>query len=84
MTIDDITAQAVLFFLAGYETSSLMLSYLTYELACNPDVQKKLQDEIDEVFDNRNGNVRYEDLLDMKYLDLVVTGTKENDNSASI
>ena len=36
--------------IAGYETTSTALALASYELALNPDVQKKLQAEIDEHF----------------------------------
>ena len=42
--------QVVIFLLAGYETTSTTLGFISYELALNPDVQKKLLDEIDEYF----------------------------------
>jgi cytochrome P450 len=37
----------LLFLLAGYETTSTTLAYIMYELTVNPDVQIKLQEEID-------------------------------------
>jgi cytochrome P450 len=40
----------LLFLLAGYETTSTTLAYIMYEMAVNPEVQKKLQEEIDENF----------------------------------
>jgi len=43
---DEILAQAIIFFLAGYETTATTLSYCSYELALNPDVQQKLYEEI--------------------------------------
>lgn len=43
----EIVAQSVIFIFAGYETTSSALSFALYLLATHPDVQKKLQDEID-------------------------------------
>lgn len=40
----------LLFLLAGYETTSTTLAYIMYELTVNPDVQIKLQEEIDNYF----------------------------------
>ena len=38
------------FLVAGFETTATTLAYMSYYLALYPDVQSKLQDEIDEYF----------------------------------
>lgn len=75
LTIEDITAQAAGFFLAGYDTSSTLLSFLAYELAVNREIQQKLHQEIDDLFNKCGENIDYESLLKMKYLDMVVSET---------
>ncbi|EFN61087.1 Cytochrome P450 9e2 [Camponotus floridanus] len=47
LNIDDMVAQAFVFFFAGFDTSSTAMSFVAYELAANPDVQIKLRQEID-------------------------------------
>ncbi|KAH7944907.1 hypothetical protein HPB49_001688 [Dermacentor silvarum] len=42
---DEALAQCVLFFLAGHDTTSSVLSYTAYLLALNPEVQAKLRKE---------------------------------------
>jgi len=74
-TDDELAAQATVFFLAGFETSSTVLSYALLELAANPDVQRKAQLEIDEAMSENNGVVSYDTLKDMKYLDWILQGT---------
>ena len=49
----EIVAQSVIFIFAGYETTSSALSFALYLLATHPDVQKKLQDEIDAALPNK-------------------------------
>ena len=49
---EEIVAHAVTFLLAGYETTANTLSYTAYLLALNPDIQEKLQSEIDSYFDD--------------------------------
>ncbi|KAL1495017.1 hypothetical protein ABEB36_010507 [Hypothenemus hampei] len=75
LTDDLITAQALVFFIAGFETSSSILSLLSYELARNPDIQRKLQTEIDEYLKKTSGEWDYECILKMKYLDQVISET---------
>ena len=50
--MDEIKAQGILFFLAGYDTTANALSWLMYILACNPDIQEKVYDEIQEKIGN--------------------------------
>ncbi|XP_077880897.1 cytochrome P450 3A12-like [Ictidomys tridecemlineatus] len=70
----EIAAQSIIFILAGYETTSTTLSFIMYLLATHPDVQKKLQQEIDETFPDK-APVTYDVLFEMKYLDMVVNET---------
>ncbi|XP_036031910.1 cytochrome P450 3A13-like [Onychomys torridus] len=67
----EILAQSITFFFAGYETTSAALSFITYLLAIHPNVQKKLQQEIDAVLCNK-APATYEALVEMEYLDMVV------------
>ena len=48
----EMQAQSFIFLAAGYETTSTALGFLTYELSRHPDIQEKLQQEIDEHFLN--------------------------------
>lgn len=50
LTDDEIVAHATNFLFAGYETSGSTLSFISYLLALNPDVQEKLQVDIDTYF----------------------------------
>ncbi|XP_070556770.1 cytochrome P450 3A8-like [Ptychodera flava] len=73
-TNDELLAQSLLFFGAGYETTSTMMSFLAYSMATNPDVQDKLCAEIDDVMANYD-EVTYDAVSKMPYLDLVVCET---------
>lgn len=75
MDLNTMTAQCLLFFVAGFETSSLTLTYTLYELALNTDIQQKLQKEIDTVLEKHSGQVTYEALQEMPYMDKVVSET---------
>lgn len=72
---EDIAAQALIFFFAGYETVATACSFMGYELAVNPEIQEKLRYEIDETRKQCNGKPTYEVLMKMRYMDMVVTET---------
>ncbi|GAB0094368.1 hypothetical protein DMENIID0001_096580 [Sergentomyia squamirostris] len=69
MTINEIAAQAHVFFLAGFETTSTLMSFCLYLVAKNPQAQQTLQSEIDQVLQKFNGQMSYEATTEMKYLD---------------
>uniref|UniRef100_A0A8C9C411 unspecific monooxygenase n=1 Tax=Phocoena sinus TaxID=42100 RepID=A0A8C9C411_PHOSS len=67
----ELVAQSIIFIFAGYETTSSCLSFILYELATRPDVQQKLQEEVDATFPNK-APPTYEALVQMEYLDMVL------------
>ncbi|XP_011175443.1 cytochrome P450 9e2-like isoform X2 [Solenopsis invicta] len=70
--IDEMTAQAFIFFIAGFEGISTAMCFMAHEVGVNPDVQNKLREEIDDVLKQTNGKPTYEAIHRMKYLDAVV------------
>ncbi|KAK9679998.1 Cytochrome P450 [Popillia japonica] len=75
LNFDEMAAQAFMFFAAGFETSSTLMSFAVYELAQNQDVQNKLRDEVNKVLDQNEGELTYETLFDTPYLDMVISET---------
>ncbi|XP_011175446.1 cytochrome P450 9e2-like [Solenopsis invicta] len=73
--INEMTAQAFVFFLAGFDSVSAAMCFMTHEIGVNPDVQSKLREEIDNVLKQTNGKPTYEAINRMKYLDAVVNET---------
>ncbi|KAL1488827.1 hypothetical protein ABEB36_014623 [Hypothenemus hampei] len=67
----DIASQCLIFFFAGFETISTTLCFGMHELATNPDVQNKLREEILKTI--KSGPLTYDTLLQMRYLDMVVS-----------
>ncbi|CRL05076.1 CLUMA_CG018180, isoform A [Clunio marinus] len=73
---DDFVAQCILFFFAGFDTVATTMSFMAYELTCNPDIQERLYEEIVAMNDELAGKkITYEKLQGMQYLDQVVTET---------
>ncbi|KAH8275378.1 hypothetical protein KR026_006051, partial [Drosophila bipectinata] len=75
LTFNELLAQAFIFFVAGFETSSTTMGFALYELAQNQDVQDKLRKEIKDVLAKNNNEVTYEGIKEMKYLEQVVMET---------
>ncbi|CAB0031705.1 unnamed protein product [Trichogramma brassicae] len=66
------TSQAFIFFFGGFDTTSTQMCIIAHELAINEDtVQKRLQEEIDQVLESTNGEPTYEAINAMAYLDAV-------------
>ncbi|KAI4459281.1 cytochrome p450 [Holotrichia oblita] len=74
-TINEIAAQAFIFFLAGFETSSTTMTFCLHELSFNQEIQDKLREEVREIYQKNNGKLTYEGLMEMKYMDEVVNET---------
>ena len=53
LTSEEVVGHARVVLLAGYETTASTLAYTSYLLAVNPDIQEKLQSEIDSYFDEK-------------------------------
>ncbi|KAL1768486.1 cytochrome P450 3A31, partial [Sigmodon hispidus] len=70
----EIIAQSVLFIIAGYDTTSSTLAFTLYLLATHPDVQKKLQEEIDTALPNK-APPNYDTVMELEYLDMVLNET---------
>ena len=71
LTEDDVLATSYLFLVAGYETTSFLLTYLFYSLAMDEKCQQKLYEEV-KAFD---GQYDYEAINKMTYLEACVAET---------
>ncbi|KZC03879.1 Cytochrome P450 9e2 [Dufourea novaeangliae] len=75
LPIEEITGQVFIFFLGGFDTSSLLMCFAAHEIGCNPEVQEKLLAEIDEVNRKTNGKPNYDAFSGMRYMDAVLDET---------
>ncbi|KAL0821374.1 hypothetical protein ABMA28_005962 [Loxostege sticticalis] len=71
LELDDVlmAAQVFVFFAAGFETSSSATSFTLHQLAFHPEVQKKVQDDIDRALAKHDNKLSYESIKEMTYLD---------------
>lgn len=74
LSLEEIAAQVFLFFFAGFETSSTSMTYALYELAMNTEVQDRVRNEINDVINRHGGQITYDSLMEMTYLDQVIYG----------
>ncbi|KAF8375501.1 hypothetical protein PRIPAC_81930 [Pristionchus pacificus] len=71
LSTDEIVSQCLIFLLAGFDTTSNSLAYVTHFLANHSEVQQKLIDEIDSfVADHESFEI--EVLKNLKYTDAVI------------
>ncbi|CAG2164092.1 unnamed protein product, partial [Oppiella nova] len=74
LTESEIMAQGYVIFAAGYETTATTLTFCSYELALNPSVQERLYEEVEAAVD-ADGEISYEDLAKLPFLDAVLSET---------
>lgn len=77
LSIEQVAAQSFVFFFAGFETSSTLMSFCLYELAQNQDLQDKARKDILDTL-NKHGSLSYEAVHEMKYLENCVSGKVQN------
>ena len=79
LTDDEIIAQCILFFLAGFETTASTIAHALFEFTKHPEVQEKLYEEVNEKIrdlDPKKLDKYYETIVnDIPYLDAVLKET---------
>uniref|UniRef100_U5EL38 Putative cytochrome n=1 Tax=Corethrella appendiculata TaxID=1370023 RepID=U5EL38_9DIPT len=75
INLNEILAQAFVFFAAGYETTASALTFCLYELALNVDIQDKVRESINETITKYDGKLSYEAIADIPYLDQCIYET---------
>ncbi|XP_031349531.1 probable cytochrome P450 6a20 isoform X2 [Photinus pyralis] len=73
LSLEEICGQYLVYFFAGTDTVARALSLTLLELSLNQSIQEKARDEIRRVRKNFNGELCYEGVLEMKYLENCIT-----------
>lgn len=74
ITFNELAAQAFIFMLAGFETTSTTMQFCLGELAANPDLQDKARLEAQRILDKNNGEFTYESLNELEFLSRCING----------
>ena len=74
LTDNEVIAEMVLFILAGYDTSSNVLTLSCYHFALYPEIQEKVFEEISRVCTSKE-TATYDELKDMPYLEACISET---------
>lgn len=69
LEVSDVTAHTITFFLDAYETSSIVLTHALYQLAKNPQCQRKLRSKLLD-YESLDLNI----ISNLDYLDYVFNG----------
>ena len=70
---DILVSTALILLVAGYDTTGMTLSFMGYYLSKHPDVQARLQDEIDQAFEDNEGNLpEYQAIQELPYLEMCI------------
>ncbi|BET03486.1 cytochrome P450 [Nesidiocoris tenuis] len=75
LTDDVMIGQAFVFLVAGFEATATTLMYACFELASNPECQKKARKEIVKAVEARNGVLDYDAIKEMPYLNQCINET---------
>merc|ERR1712107_365809 len=82
---DEVVATALVMLVAGYDTTGMTLTYLAYAMSQNPDIQQKLQAEVDQAFEDNNGEMPdYNVIQSLPYIDMVLHETLRKYNPVSL
>ncbi len=68
-----IVATAIVFLVAGYDTTASTLAFVCYELSKDSDIQEKLRREVRQVSADPDKGFSYDDLGQMTYMDQVIS-----------
>lgn len=74
VTLNEMAAQCLVFFLAGYETSSTTMTFALFEMSLNPEIQEKVREELFRVLKKFDNKICYDSIRELDYMQQVIDG----------
>jgi cytochrome P450 family 6 len=84
LTFNEIWAQSIMFFAAGFETTATALTFCLYELSIQKDFQQKARECVLSVLKKYNGEFTYEGMSEMHYVEQCINGKQKINDSRKI
>uniref|UniRef100_T1GNR2 Cytochrome P450 n=1 Tax=Megaselia scalaris TaxID=36166 RepID=T1GNR2_MEGSC len=75
LTFQEIFEEVSTFLFEGHDTTASAITFMFFCLSRNPEIQEKLYEEQMRLSSELEWNPSYEDILEMKYMDLVIKET---------
>lgn len=74
MSLKEMAAHSFVFNAASFESTSTTMSFCLHELAKNPNLQAKVHADIDSVLEKYDGQLTYESIGEMKFIEQCIDG----------
>ena len=73
---EEIIATAMVFLVAGYDTTGMTLAFLAYQMSINPELQERLHQEVDQAYEDNYGEMPdYQTIQSLPYIDMLIHET---------
>lgn len=74
MSLDEVVAQCMIFFVVGFVTTANSLTYIFYTLATHQDMQERVRKEVVSVLEKHANQVTYEAIAEMPLVEKFILG----------
>ncbi|KAF8386607.1 cyp-42A1 [Pristionchus pacificus] len=75
LSLEGICEEVDTFTFEGHDTTSASINWFLHLMGANPDKQRRVQQELDEIFGDSDRDVTYEDLSRLKYMEAAIKET---------